>query len=176
VAVVTAKYTKSRAGAKANIRYIQHRRGKDGQRIHRALFGIDGAMERIDAYRMIDESERGSVFYRIILSPDPAGEDTKRDLSLREVTEKTMNAFEERIHKHIAWVAAVHSDHTPIRHVHVLAVIRGRLSYQDFRSLPQVLIQAATAESKAQRRHLDQVLDAQAKEREREEEAWERER
>ncbi len=176
VAVVTAKYTKSRGGAKATIRYIQNRRGKEGARVTRTLFGLDGAMGRNDAYRMIDEGEKGSVFYRIIISPDPNKEDTQQDLRLREITEKTMHALEDHIHKHTAWVGAVHADHTQIRHVHVLAVVPGRLPPQDFRSLPQVLIQEATRESHAQRGQLDHVRAAQAKGREREEDEWERER
>jgi hypothetical protein len=174
VAVVTAKYTKSRGGAKANIRYIQNRRGKEGVRVTRTLFGLDGAMERADAYRMIDSTEKGSVFYRIIISPDPTKEDTKYDLLLREITEMTMHAFEDHIHTHISWVAAVHADHTQIRHVHVLAVVPGRMPAQEFRSLPQVLIQEATRESLTQRRQLDQVLEAEMKEQK--EAEWERER
>src|SRR6266581_6121077 len=165
VAVVTAKYTKSRGGAKATIRYIQHRAGKEGARVTRTLFGLDGAMGRTDAYQMIDSAEKGSVFYRIIISPDPANEDTRQDLRLRDITEQTMRAFELHTHKHIAWVGAVHADHTAIRHVHVVAVVPGRLSAQDFRSLPQALIQEATRESLTQRRHLDHGRAAQNKER-----------
>jgi len=176
VAVVTTNYTKSSGAAKANIRYIQHRKGKEGASVNRTLFGLDGAMGRNDAYRMIDDGEKGSVFYRIIISPDPNKEDTQQDLRLREITEKTMHALEDHIHKHTAWVGAVHADHTQIRHVHVLAVVPGRLPPQDFRSLPQVLIQEATRESLTQRRHLDQALAGKTKEQEREEAEWERER
>jgi hypothetical protein len=67
MAIVKATYTKSRAGAKASIRYIEHRPGKDGAKITRNLFGIDGLMGRDQAYRLIDEAEKGSVFYRFIL-------------------------------------------------------------------------------------------------------------
>lgn len=180
MAVVTINYVKrgmgDRARAKATIRYIQHRAGKTGAKVTRTLFGIDGAMGRHDAYRMIDSAETGSVFYRFVISPDPNQEDMKHDLSLREITEKTMHTLEDHIHKQVAWVAAVHADHTSKRHVHIVAVVPGRLPPQDFRSLPQVLIQAATKESVMQRGHLDQVLEAKIKEQEREEEEWERER
>jgi hypothetical protein len=50
-----------RSTAKANIRYIQNRRGKEGEKIQRTLWGIDGTMQRQEAYRMIDEAEKGSV-------------------------------------------------------------------------------------------------------------------
>ncbi len=174
VAVVTTNYTKSRGAAKANIRYIQHRAGKEGARVNRTLFGLDGAMGRLQAYRMIDSADHGSVFYRIIISPDPDKEDTREDLRLREVTETTMLALGNHIHKPIAWVGATHADHTDIRHVHVLAVVTGRMPTQVFRSLPQVLIQEATKESLTQRRHLDQALAGKTKERE--EAEWEQER
>ena len=87
MAIVKATYTKSNAGAKASIRYIQHRTGRDGAQVSRTLFGSDGFMGRQEAYRMIDEAEKGSVFFRFVLSPDPSGEDTAKDLRLRDVTE-----------------------------------------------------------------------------------------
>src|SRR5712691_3927097 len=98
MAIVKATYTKSSGGAKASIRYIEHRPGKDGEKITRNLFGIDGLLGRWQAYRMIDEAEKGSYFFRFVISPDPKGEDTERDLHLREITERTMNALEERVH------------------------------------------------------------------------------
>ncbi len=44
MAIVKATYTKSRQGAKASLRYIAHRPGKDGKRATRTLFGTDGVM------------------------------------------------------------------------------------------------------------------------------------
>src|SRR5438094_1737632 len=141
MAIVKATYTKSKKVAKATIRYNQYRPGKEKTPTTRTLFGIDGAMGRWQAYRMIDEAEKGSVFFRFIISPDPKQEDTQQDLRLREVTEQTMDALEERLHNQVSWVAAVHDDHAPHRHVHVVAVVAGRLNAQDFESLRQ----AATA-------------------------------
>src|SRR5712692_2281013 len=111
MAIVKATYTKSSGGAKAGVRYIEHRPGKDGEKITRTLFGIDGLMGRYAAYRMIDEAEKGSFFFRFVISPDPKGEDTQRDLSLREITERTMNALEARVQQQVSWVAAEHDDH-----------------------------------------------------------------
>ena len=119
---------------------------------------------------MIDEAEKGSVFFRFVLSPDPTHEDSERDLHLREVTEQTMLRLEERFQKSVPWVAAEHADHVPHRHVHIVAVIPGRLPRQDFRDLPQVLRQAATAACVAQRQERD-LMREQA--REREEAQWE---
>src|SRR6266568_7974765 len=135
MAIVKATYTKRRDSAKAAIRYIQHRKGRDGANITRTLFGSDGLMGRWQAYRMIDEAEQGSLFFRIILSPDPKQEDTRNDLFLREITEHTMQSLEERVHQSISWVGAEHNDHTPNRHIHVLAIVAGKLSVQDLQAL-----------------------------------------
>jgi len=133
---------------------------------------MDGAMGRWQAYRMIDAAEKGSVFFRFVISPDPKQEDTQQDLRLREVTEQTMDALEDRIHKQVSWVAAVHADHAPHRHVHVIAVVQGRLQPQDF----QVLRDAATTACLEQRSVRDLMLEhtQQLQEaREREEAQWE---
>src|SRR5947209_10842037 len=127
MAIVKATYTKSSAGAKASIRYLEHRPGKDGEKINRTLFGWDGGMGRWQAYQMIDAAEKGSLFFRFVISTDPKQEDTEKDLHLREITEQTMLSLEERIQQPLSWVAAVHDDHAPHRHVHVVAVVPGRL-------------------------------------------------
>ncbi len=142
MAIVKATYTKQRKAAKASIRYISNRPGRDNKKISRPLFGIDGLMGRYQAYSMIDEAEKGSVFFRFVISPDPKQEDTKRDLHLREVTEKTMQMLEERIHKPVSWVATEHDDHAPHRHVHVVAVVKGKLQSQDFLALRQTATEA----------------------------------
>jgi len=141
-------------------------KGSGKERITRTLFGIDGAMDRKDAYRMIDEAEGGSSFFRMIISPDPKTEDTKRDLFLRDVTEQTMQTVAERVHKHVQWVAAEHDDHTPKRHVHVLAVVQGRLTSRDL----QAVRQGTTEACLQQRAELD--LMQENRERQRGEAEW----
>jgi hypothetical protein len=84
MAVVKANYVKrgkgERGRAKATIRYIQHRRDRDGERVSRTLFGFDGELTREQAYRMIDEAQKGTIFYRFVLSPDPKREDRYKTL------------------------------------------------------------------------------------------------
>jgi len=175
MAIVRTNYTKSKSAAKANIRYIQHRPGKDNGRTTRTLFGIDGAMGRHEAYRMIDEAQQGSAFFRFKISPDAQTEDTKRDIFLQQITEKTMNAVVEQTGTDVAWVATVHDDHSEYRHVHVLAIVAGKLTVQDL----QALRRAATEEALEQRRMRDLAVEQQGKAKEqmeREEDAWERER
>ncbi len=175
MAVVVANYikpnAKAKGTAKGNIKYIEHRPGKDGERIWRTLFNEQGRMSRGEAYELIDNAEPGSVFWRIKISPDPKTEDTKRDISMQEVTERTMNSLEEQLGKHISYVAAIHADHSPHRHIHVLAVLP-KLSKEQFRDLPQAVIQGATEASLQQRRELD-LVGEQTKARQREEGQWE---
>src|SRR5690242_14340230 len=97
MAIVKATYTKSRAGAKASIRYIEHRPGKDGEKLTRTLFNTDGRMGRWQAYRMIEEAGKGSYFFRFVISPDPKAEDSDKELHLRQITEQTMLTLEERL-------------------------------------------------------------------------------
>lgn len=158
MAIVKANYVKrdkkQYARAKASIRYMQHRPGKEGERTRRTLFGLDGSMERQEAYTLIDEAEQGSLFFRFILSPDPESEDTRHDLDLRVLTGRTMRTLTEKFHtreKPVRWVAAVHADHVPHRHVHILAVVPGRLTGQDFDAMRD----AATTAGRAQRTALD---------------------
>jgi hypothetical protein len=148
MAIVKASFTKSKAGAKATIRYIEHRPGKDGAKIIRPLFGIDGLMGREQAYSIIDEAPKGSFFYRFVLSPDPKLEDTRRDLHLRGLTEQTMQTLERRLKQEVQWVAAEHDDHKPHRHVHVVAVVKRRLHSRDLEALRQRATEAALFQRK----------------------------
>jgi hypothetical protein len=170
MAVVKVNYVKRGMGekkhAKETIRYIQHRKGKEGANITRTLFNNDGALGRHQAYRMIDEAREGNIFYRFIISPDQKKEDTGRDLFLREITAKTIMSLENSFNSSLQWAAAVHDDHTDKRHVHVLAVLPTLLNVRDL----TMLRQAATEACLFQRRERDLALEHT---REREEEEWE---
>ena len=151
---------------------MQHRPGKDKARMWRTLYGNDGRMSREEAYGMVDNVSPGDIFWRIKISPDPKTEDIHHDLSLQEVTERIMNMLQEQFGKPVSWVAAIHADHTPLRHVHALATLP-KLSKEQFRALPHLLIQEATDACHEQRQELDRVRDHRQQEREREEEQWE---
>jgi hypothetical protein len=154
------KFTRTPASAKEHIRYIQHRKGRDGQKVRRELYGIDGSMERVQAYEMIDAAGKGTVFFRIAISPDPQTEDRDKDLHLPELTTQTMLALEERVGKEVPYVAAEHNDHAPHRHVHVLACVQGRINPPDL----QALRQTATRAALEQRRERDMVREQQQQE------------
>ncbi len=151
MAIVKASYTRNGGSAKASIRYIENRPGKDGSRIVRTLFKDDGKAARAEAYTMIDQAAKGSYFFRLVISPDPKHEDTDKNLSLREITERTIQSLEDRFQQPLQWVAAIHADHTDTRHVHAIAVVPERLQVQDF----QRMRGAATEEAREQRHQLD---------------------
>ena len=119
------------------MRYITHRRDLEGRKVTRDLFGFDGSLSKQTAYRMIDEApKKGRYYYRMVISPDPRREDRYKDLDLRTLTISTMLTLEERYGKSIQFVAAIHNDHAPHRHVHALVILNGRrLTRADFAAL-----------------------------------------
>ena len=105
-------------------------------------------VEKSLAFLFRDEAKPGNYFYRFVLSPDPKAEDTAKDLLLRNITEQTMLSLEQQLQQQIAWVAAVHADHAPHRHMHVVAVVPGRLQVQDFQAMRTEATEAALAQRK----------------------------
>src|SRR5437867_4227621 len=162
MAIVKANYTRQGRIVKASVRYIQNRPGKDGARVVRALFKADGKVERSEVYTMIDQAAKGSYFFRLVISPDPQREDSDKNLSLRELTEKTIASLEDRFKRPLQWVAAIHADHAEHRHIHAIAIVPERLNVQDF----QRMRSAATEEALAQRRHLDLTREARERSQE----------
>jgi hypothetical protein len=136
-------YTRNRGAAKASVRYITHRPGEDGRQATRPLYTIDGELTKTDAYNMIDESGRGAVFFRIVISPDPQKEDASNDLYLSQIAEQTMLALEDRLKTHIPFIAADHNDHTGHRHVHLLACAKARIERPDLKALRDTATEAA---------------------------------
>src|SRR5882762_6146513 len=101
MAVVKANYVTrgkgERTTAKANIRYIQSRPGRDKEKLTRTLFGAADSMGRYEAYQFINDAPKGTLFYRLKLSPDPTKEDTKRDLNMQKLTRAMMQRLEKRL-------------------------------------------------------------------------------
>ena len=114
-----------------------HRRDREGERVTRDLFGFEGSLSKETAYRMIHEApEKRRYYYRMIISPDPRREDAYRDLALRNLTIETMLKLEERLGHPIQFIAAIHDNHSPHRHVHTLVIHNGRrLTREDFAML-----------------------------------------
>jgi hypothetical protein len=100
---------------------------------------------------VIDEASIGTLFYRLIISPDPNNEDSLRDLNLAELTKQTIAELETRLKTQIQFAAVEHNDHAPHRHVHVLALLSRKLKASDINFLRV----RATAATQLQRRVLE---------------------
>ena len=155
------------AKAKDNVRYIQHRAGKDKERVMRPLFASDGPMTRLEAYQFIDEAPKGTHFYTVIINPDPAKEDTYKDLDMRQIAITTIQTIAQIVDTPVIWVAAVHDDHTDKNHVHALAALPRRLEKPELNRLRE----ETTTACLDQRRELNRSRERQI--RERAQEAWE---
>ena len=165
MAVVVGNYIRrgqvGNGRAKDAIRYMQHRPEREGERVTRPLFGPDGRWERLHAFQMIDDAPPGTHFYRMSINPDPATEDHKRDLDLREVTERTILTLEEMVDKPVLYVAAVHEAHAENRrHVYLLASVPRRLNTPEIKQLTA----AATAACLAQRHEREPLQQSRERE------------
>jgi predicted Zn-ribbon and HTH transcriptional regulator len=159
MAVVKLEYIRGRQQIKAHLRYITHRRGETQEKITRELFGRDGLTDKRESYQMIDMAKRGTVFYKIMISPDPMKEDAHKDLDLQHITRQTLLKLEKQLDRHFQFVATVHNDHRPHRHVHGIFLLQGRLSKEKFRALQQTAYNTATQQARLQRKALDRVRE-----------------
>lgn len=160
MAIVKANYVKrgreAKARAKASLRYITHRRDRDGRKTTRPLFGFDGELTKDQVYQMIDAAPPGTIFYRLVVSPAPKREDRFKDLDLSEITLSTMLALEERLNQRVQFVATIHDDHSSNRHIHALVLVhRVRLTRADL----QALRHEATAAALFQRQVRDRAIE-----------------
>jgi hypothetical protein len=160
------------AWAKDNVRYIQHRPGKDNERVMRPLFTNDSPMTRLEAFQFIDEAPKGTKFRTVIINPDPVKENPGQDLDMREIARINMQTIsqimrEQGITTPIMWVAAIHDDHTDKQHVHALVAHQGRLDTEDINRLRKVTTEACLE----QRLELDRTRERQ--ERQPEQGEWE---
>jgi hypothetical protein len=153
--IKVTSYTRNRKAAKASIRYISHRPNMDKEQVSRPLFDFEDILEKLEIYKLIDQAPKGSVFYRIAFSPDPAKEDTYKDLNLRWLTQVSMYYLRNKLGKDIQFVASEHTDQSPVRHVNALVIVPGLLTKKEFRALPKYLKTAAATEAKLQRERLD---------------------
>ena len=154
MAIVKAKYVRGKSRIKAHLRYITHRRGMEGERMSRPLFGKDGALSKQQIYDMIDAAKRGAVFHKFVINFHPHKEDTRKDLNLWEVTRKTIDHIKTPFGVSVPFVATIHDDHTLLRHVHGFFIVEGRLNREEFKKIKE-LWKVASFEARQQRRRLD---------------------
>jgi hypothetical protein len=159
MAVVRLKYIRGKQQIKAHLRYITHRRGKTQEKITRLLFGRSGLTDKLASYQMIDSAKRGTAFFKIMISPDPLKEDTYKDLDLQHITRQTLLRLEKQLGRHFQFVATIHNDHTPHRHVHGIFLLQDRLSKEEFRALQKTAYKTATQQALLQRKARDRVQE-----------------
>jgi hypothetical protein len=171
VVILKARYRTSPAQAKETVRYIAYRSGRDGSRTARQLFDELGNLSKEQVYQIIDqEAQQGRRFYyHVVLSPDPAGEDTFKDLSLCSVAQDTISHLAKQSGYALSWAGAIHDDHTDKRHLHLLAIVPKRLD----RDALRIAREAGTHECLMQRRELDLERAAEQERRHEEVLAWE---
>jgi hypothetical protein len=158
MAIVKASFTRSRAKIKAALRYIVHRPGREGERLTRPLFSGEKTPSKADAYRFIDE-KRGMTYFHLKINFHPKREDTRKDLDLRTITSQTIATLKERFNRPIGYFAVEHNDHTELRHIHAIVIIklsRGeRIGREDWRACRE----EASAQALLERRSLDAVRE-----------------
>jgi hypothetical protein len=154
MAIVKNKYVRGKSRIKAHLRYITHRRGMDGERMTRPLFGPDGPLSKLQIYDMIDATGRGVVFHKFVFNFHPVKEDTRKDLNLWEVTRKTLEHIKTQFGDSVPFVATIHDDHTLLRHVHGFFIVQGKLPKAEFAKIKS-LWKVASKEVRRQRRRLD---------------------
>ncbi len=155
--VIKATYTRRGSAAKASVRYIENRPGKSSGKIQRTLFTGDGRVARGEVYDMIDQADKRSYFFRLVISPDPEREDRDKGLDLRALTDRTMRELEACFRCPVQWVATIHADHAEHRHIHAIAIVPERLQVQDFKRMRS----AATEEALEQQCQLELAREQQ---------------
>jgi hypothetical protein len=155
MAIVKVKYTRSIAQIKAHLRYIVHRPGKDEATITRQLFDQLSGKDKQYAYQLIDGTKH-PVFFKVIINLDPKTEDIYKDLDLQQLTRLTISQMKTLIGRDVPFVATMHHDHTPLRHIHAICAVQGKIARKDFERL-RTLWKYTTAEARAQRRMRDRV-------------------
>src|SRR5688572_5278839 len=156
MAIVKARYVRSKPRIKAHLRYITHRKAFEGERITRPLFGRDGALSKQQIYDMTDNARRGAVFHKFVINLHPVKEDTRKDLNLWELTRNTLEQIKTPFGDSVPFVATIHDDHTALRHVHGFFIVDGRLSKEEFVKI-KGRWKVASAEVRRQRNRLDRM-------------------
>src|SRR5918999_1071277 len=154
MAIVKGRYVRGKSRIKAHLRYITHRRGEEGERITRPLFGRDGPLSKQQIYDRIDKAPRGVVFHKFVINFHPTKEDTRRDLNIWEITRNTLAQIKTQFGDSVPFVATIHDDHTLLRHVHGFFIVDGRLPKEEFAKI-KGLWKVASFEVRRQRRRLD---------------------
>ena len=161
MAIVKLKYARGRAAIRAHLRYIIHRPGKEQGRVTRELFHHNYlSVSKQEAYDLINNAPRGTIFYKMTINFHPLREDTHKDLDLQHIASLTVRAMQTRLGRIVPFIATIHDGHarTTLRHIHAICLVQGRLCKEDFAKL-KTLWKVATAEVRLQRRNRDRTQE-----------------
>jgi hypothetical protein len=158
MAIVKVNYSRSIEHIKVHLRYIVHRPGNDRDKMTRELFDNYDHTHKARAYELIDATKH-PLFFKIIINLDPKKEDKFKDLDLQHLTRQTLSEMQRLIGRDdLPFVATIHNDHTPLRHIHAIAMVQGKIAKADFYKL-KTLWKTATEEARSQRRSRDRVRE-----------------
>jgi hypothetical protein len=157
MAIVKMSYTRDPIQIKEHLRYIVHRPGKNREAVTRELFDAFDTTNKTHTYELIDAT-RHPLFFKFIINFDAKKEDTCKDLDLQLITRKTLLEMERRIGRDVPFVAVMHDDHTPLRHIHAIGMVQGKIAKADFQKLKTLWL-TATEEARSQRRMRDRVQE-----------------
>lgn len=158
MAIVKISYTRDPMKIKEHLRYIVHRPGKDRETMARELFDAFDRTDKSHTYELIDATKH-PLFFKFILNFDAKKEDTYKDLDLQHLTRQTLREMQRLIGRDdLPFVAVIHDDHTPLRHIHAIAMVQGKIAKADFQQLKTLRL-TATAEARALRQQRDRVRE-----------------
>ena len=161
MAIVKAYFTRSSAKIKKTLNYIVHRPGREGEKLSRELFGNTAeSIHKDDAYRLFDAGG-GMTYFHLKVNFHPKQEDTRKDLNLRDITRQSIAVLEERLQRTIRFLAVEHNDHTDLRHIHAIVLVKLRRGERIGREDWKVCREMATEQARLQRRALDIVRRVQ---------------
>jgi hypothetical protein len=80
---------------------------------------------------------------------------------MRQIAITTMQSIEAIVQTPVAWVAAIHDDHTDKNHVHALAAVNRRLDTPELNRIREATTQACLG----QRKELDRSREQKERER-----------
>jgi hypothetical protein len=131
-----------RTQAKKHLGYIETRHGKDYEIMERPLFGKGGRYSPEQATKIIDNAPGNTLFWKMILNPDPVLENPEKLLDLRQLTNDAVRWLEFRIGiegqaRNLPYIGAIHDDHTQLAHIHAV-VLMSRLG-RERPITPQIL-------------------------------------
>src|SRR4051794_19139457 len=110
--------TAAKQEARETLGYNHNRPGSDNEEEGRILFGTNGVpLTEEEALKLIDGASKQTLFWRMILSPDPNRENKDKILDLQQLTDDLAKYLKVELQRPIPYIGVVHNN-TNIPHVH----------------------------------------------------------